>query len=241
MDSQLQGILTRIQSDLATNAQSFIPTPRKLDAESIISATVVFVGFYLASLLVKKVAEKFFLARKIDEALARFLIRATRISLVALGLVTALGTLGVDVSAIVAGLGLTGLALGIALKDVVSNAVSGVMLLLFRPFRHKDLIKVGEFEGMVCDIDLRYTHLRTTNKVIFVPNSLMFAQAVSVISSPVETVETAIGKGKASKQALAAVVEELPGLVPEAAAEPEAPPRSRSNLLMALADEKVAA
>ena len=71
-------------------------------------------GAYLASLLFKKVAEQFFLARKVDQALARFLIRAVRITLVSLGVVTSLGTLGIDVSAIVAGLGLTGLALGIA-------------------------------------------------------------------------------------------------------------------------------
>ena len=40
------------------------------------------------------------------------------------------------------------------MKDIVSNAVSGVMLLLFRPFRHNDRIKVADFEGSVCDIDL---------------------------------------------------------------------------------------
>jgi len=225
--------LKQIPTDIAQNVASLIPIPRKLTAESILSAAIVLGGFYLASLLVKKVAEQFFLARKVDQALARFLIRAVRITLVSLGVVTALGTLGIDVSAIVAGLGLTGLALGIALKDIVSNAVSGVMLLLFRPFRHSDRIKVGDFEGMVCDIDLRYTHLRTDGKVIFVPNSMMFANAVSVLGA-------------------AATAESTRLIMPPAIeSEPDAPPpepsvehevvRDRPNLLLALADEKVAA
>lgn len=232
MEAQLQSLLTRVQSDLA-NAKAFIPAPRKLDTESIVSALIVLGGFYLASLLVKKVAEQFFLARKFDQALANFLTRAVRISLVSLGVVTALGTLGVDVSAIVAGMGLTGLALGIALKDVVSNAVSGVMLLLFRPFRHNDRIKVADFEGTVADIDLRYTHLRTEGKVIFIPNSMMFANAVSVLG---------IGATASSAKLIMppAIESEVNAPPPEPTVEQEAV-RERPNLLLTLADERVAA
>lgn len=231
MDTQLQSLLTRIQTDLA-NARTFLPAPRKLDSESIVSALIVLGGFYLASLLVKKVAERFFLAKKFDQALAMFLTRAVRISLVSLGVVTALGTLGVDVSAIVAGMGLTGLALGIALKDTVSNAVSGVMLLLFRPFRHNDRIKVADFEGTVCDIDLRYTHLQTEGKVIFVPNSMMFANAVSVL-----------GIGATASSAVLIMppaIEDEPNPPPEPSVEQESA-WERPNLLLTLADERVAA
>ena len=223
----------QIPAEVAQSIAHLIPMPTKLSVESITSAAIVLAGFYIVSYLFKKVAEPFFLARKIDEALTRFLIRAVRITLVALGVVTALGTLGIDVSAIVGTLGLTGLALGIALKDVVSNAVSGVMLLLFRPFRHKDHIKVADFEGTVHDIDLRYTHLRTDGKVIFVPNSMMFANAVSVLGTTATAASTRLV------------------MPPAIESEPDAPPpepsiehevaRERPNLLLALADEKVAA
>ena len=57
------------------------------------------------------------------------------------GLVTALGTLGVDVSALVAGLGLTGFALGFAVKDTISNILAGVLLLVYRPFSKKDYVE----------------------------------------------------------------------------------------------------
>jgi small-conductance mechanosensitive channel len=234
---ELQQTLSNVPADIAQNIAAFIPTPRKLTLEATISAAVVLAAFYLASLVFKKVAEKFFLARRVDQALGRFLIRAIRISLVTLGVVTALGTLGVDVSAIVAGLGLTGLALGIALKDVVSNAVSGVMLLLFRPFRHNDHIKVADFEGMVCDIDLRYTHLRTEGKVIFVPNSMMFANAVQVLG----VAAAADANPPKPKLVMPPAIDYEPELPPpEPTVEQEAV-RERPNPLMALADEKVAA
>ena len=223
-----------MDADLILFVNTFLRTNLTVDA--FISATLVFVAFYLASLLFKKVAEKFFLARKIDPALGRFLIRAIRVALVTMGLVTALGTLKVDVSAIVAGLGLTGLALGIALKDVVSNAVSGVMLLVFRPFRHDDRIKVADFEGMVCDIDLRYTHLQTEGRVIFVPNSMMFANAVTVIAKA-----AALSSDQPAKLVLPKIDDDI-APPPEPTIEQEqAVVQERHNLLMTLADDKVAA
>jgi small-conductance mechanosensitive channel len=235
METQVQDFLAKVQSDVTTNAAGFLSLPKKFTLESVISASVVFAIFYLASLLVKKVAEKFFHARKIDEALSRFLIRAMRISLVSLGAVSALGTLGIDVSVIVGGIGLTGLALGVALKDVVSNAVSGIMLLLFRTFRHNDRIKVAEFEGVVSDIDLRYTHLRTEGKIIYVPNSMMFANAVTVLSNTVATTE------QVAKLVMPPAIEDLPDPPPpEPTVEQEAV-RERFNPLMALADDRVAA
>jgi small conductance mechanosensitive channel len=189
---QLQNFFNKLHTDVTTHAQSWIPTPRKLDLESILSAATVLLGFWIASLLARRIAEAFFKAQKIDEALSRFLLRVTKFALLTLGAVTALGTLGVDVSAIVAGLGLTGLALGIALKDIVSNAVSGVMLLIFRPFRHRDCIRVADFEGTVIDIDMRYTHLLVEDKIIFVPNSLLFANAVTVTKASLSIRETRI-------------------------------------------------
>jgi small conductance mechanosensitive channel len=222
MEPQLQNILNRIKNDVSSHAQTWIPTPRKLDFESLISAATVMIGFWILSIIARVIADRFFVARKIDEALSRFLMRVIRFSLLCMGLVTALGTLGVDVSAIVAGLGLTGLALGIALKDIVSNAVSGIMLLIFRPFRHRDRIKVADFEGDVIDIDMRYTHLLCTDmQIIFIPNSLLFANAVTVTKSSqvkpevqsqthIKHIDHAPSTPKARKNILLALVSEEP-------------------------------
>ena len=99
-----------------------------------------------------------------------------------IGLVTALGTLGIDVSAIVASLGLTGFAVGFALKDSISNLLSGVLILIHRPFDVGDTIKVKSFEGLVSTIDLRYTRLERDGEKILVPNSLLFTNPISILT-----------------------------------------------------------
>src|SRR5262249_2389900 len=97
-----------------------------------------------------------------------------------------------DVSALVAGLGLTGFALGFALKDIVSNALSGILVLVYRPFRLLDSIKVTDLEGAVTEINLRYTVLEAGGKIILIPNSFLFPNP-----------GTALGRGRARPDPLA--------------------------------------
>ena len=106
---------------------------------------------------------------------------------VTLGTVCALGTLGVDVSALVAGLGLTGLTLGFALKDTLSNLFSGILINLYGPFSVGDYIKFDVFEGKVLKIDLRYTALQTPTDTIFIPNASLYSTPVVVRRPPTET------------------------------------------------------
>jgi small conductance mechanosensitive channel len=102
------------------------------------------------------------------------------------GVLTALGTLGVDISALVAGLGLTGLTIGFALKDVIASVMAGIMLMIYRPFRRGDRIAVVGLEGIVAGLDLRYTHLQAEGKRYLVPNATVLANAVTVLAGPRE-------------------------------------------------------
>jgi len=106
--------------------------------------------------------------------------RIAGISLVVFGTITALGTLGIDVSALVAGLGLTGFALGFAFRDVLSNVLAGVLILLYRPFHRGDKIRVTGFEGSVTNIDLRYTTIAAADRIILIPNSNLFTNPIEV-------------------------------------------------------------
>src|SRR4051812_23414314 len=108
---------------------------------------------------------------------------ASSIALV-MGTITALGTMGVDVSAMVASLGLTGFALGFAFKDALSNLLSGVLLLIYRPFKRSDKISVTGFEGRVIEINFRYTVLAGDGKKYLIPNSTLFTNAVSILEGP---------------------------------------------------------
>src|SRR5579862_542715 len=67
---------------------------------------------------------------------------AASLTVIAFGAMSALGTVGVDVTAIIAGIGIAGVALGFALKDIVSNFTAGVMIITFRPFTRGDHVEV---------------------------------------------------------------------------------------------------
>lgn len=105
----------------------------------------------------------------------------TKISILVFGVITSLGTLGINVSALVAGLGLSGFALGFALKDTISNLLAGVLILVYQPFDIDDYIIVSGQEGKVTHIDLRYTTLDGNEKTVLIPNSMVFANTVSIL------------------------------------------------------------
>jgi small-conductance mechanosensitive channel len=95
------------------------------------------------------------------------------------GTITALGAAGLNVSALVTGLGLTGFALGFALKDVLSNLLSGIMLLLYRPFNIGDEIRMGEYEGKIETIRMRDTLVRAHDgRLIVIPNTKLITEVV---------------------------------------------------------------
>ena len=100
-----------------------------------------------------------------------------------LGLITSLGTLGIDVSALVAGIGLSGFAISFATKDILSNLISGVLILLYKPFIINDYIEVDKYKGDVKEINLRYTVLSFENNDILIPNSLLYSKPVLVSKS----------------------------------------------------------
>lgn len=96
-----------------------------------------------------------------------------------LGIIVALDAFGFDPQTVVTGLGLTSLALGFALKDIISNFISGILLLALRPFRLGDQIIIGDIEGNVERIELRATQLRTYDGVlVLVPNAEVFTSRI---------------------------------------------------------------
>ena len=103
-----------------------------------------------------------------------------RYALIVVGLIMGLGTMGVDVTALVAGLGLTGFALGFALRDAVSNLLAGVLIIFYQPFRMGDTITVSGRTGTVVGINFRYTVLAMEGKQALVPNNAMFSNTVVV-------------------------------------------------------------
>ena len=141
---------------------------------------LIFAGFWVAAKIGQKVLMRVGTSQHIDQELASFIGRTAKIAVLILGLITALSHLGIDVSAMVAGLGLTGFALGFALKDVISNVLAGVLILIYKPFQKDDCIKIKSYEGKVISTDLRYTVLLSDGLTVYVPNSLLFTDAITV-------------------------------------------------------------
>jgi small-conductance mechanosensitive channel len=98
----------------------------------------------------------------------------------AIGILVAADALGFEPETVVTGLGLTSLALGFALKDIISNFVSGILILGLRPFQIGDEIVVGETEGSVQRIRLRATEIKTYDgRLVLVPNAELFTSRVT--------------------------------------------------------------
>ncbi|HLL15436.1 MAG TPA: mechanosensitive ion channel domain-containing protein [Pyrinomonadaceae bacterium] len=114
-----------------------------------------------------------------DTGVVLLLSRIYYYGILIFGMITALGAAGMNVSALVTGLGLTGFALGFALKDVLSNLLSGIMLLLYRPFNIGDRIRMGEYEGMIETIRMRDTLVRAPDgRLIVIPNTKLITEVV---------------------------------------------------------------
>lgn len=122
------------------------------------------------------------------------LSQVARVAILILGAITTLGTLGIDVAALVASLGLVGFALGFALKDALANVLAGIMIVLYRPFRPGDRINTGGHEGIVDRIDLRYTTLRNASQRVLIPNANLFTHNIT-IQNPTEPEASGGGKG----------------------------------------------
>ena len=152
---------------------------------SVVGAVIVMAAFWIAARLIANMMLRLGRRRGLDEDLTNLLARATRLTLLAFGAITAIGTMGVDVKALVAGLGLTGFALGFALKDIISNTLAGVLILLYKPFHRGDHIEIamgtGVADGVVESIDMRYTTLRSADGGRgLVPNASLFTNAIKV-------------------------------------------------------------
>lgn len=147
-------------------------------APNLVMAIIILLGFIFAGRILKKIISKKITS---DNPVIMNLIGQTVKTLFFLfGLVTALGTLGIDVSAMVAGLGLTGFAISFALKDTLSNFISGVLVLIYKPFNINDSIEIDKYKGVVTDVNLRYTVINQGGDEVLVPNSFIFSKPIII-------------------------------------------------------------
>lgn len=144
----------------------------------LVKALVVFFllfGLYkLARAVIERIVRS---SDRMDEGLKNLILRSFRIVGVLLIFVMVLAQFGIDITVLVGGLSIAGLAIGFAAKDTLENFISGVAIMLDRPFRVGDQVDVGGTYGTVVDISLRSTRLRTlSNEIMVMPNLQMINQ-----------------------------------------------------------------
>jgi small conductance mechanosensitive channel len=130
-----------------------------------------------------------------DVALGRFLAQLARYVVLAGTVVSALATMGFEVTTFVAVLGAAGFAVGLALQGTLSHFASGVMLLILRPFTVNDFVVIAGATGTVKDIGLFHTILTSPdNQTIFIPNgAITSATMVNLTRAGTRRVEIDVG------------------------------------------------
>ena len=144
------------------------------------AALLLFIAFWVIARIIRGAVQRFGRTRHLSKDVLNMMEQVTETVLLVFGGVSALGTLGIDIGAMIAGLGLVGFALGFALKDVVSNFMAGFLILLYTPFVRGDHVEVAGNQGTVIEINMRYTVLKAEEKRILIPNATLFANAVIV-------------------------------------------------------------
>jgi small conductance mechanosensitive channel len=132
-----------------------------------------------------------------DAMLVSFLGNILYTVLLLVVIIAALDQLGVQTTSLIAVFGAAGLAIGLALKDSLSNFSSGVLLIIFRPFKVGDVIEAAGITGVVEELRIFSTILRTgDNREIIVPNSHIYAGPITNISArPTRRIDLVLGIG----------------------------------------------
>jgi small conductance mechanosensitive channel len=160
-------------------------------------AIAIFVIGKLIARIISNLLQKALQRTGTDSMLVGFLGNIAYGVLLAAVVLAAIDSLGVNVTSLLAILGAAGLAIGLALKDSLSNFASGVMIIIFRPFNIGDYITAGGSSGTVDEIGLFCTLMHTgDNQRIIVPNSaIMGGTIVNISAMPTRRIDLVIGIG----------------------------------------------
>lgn len=111
--------------------------------------------------------------------LIQFTTKSLKVLVVVLGVLLVLQNLGLNVMSLLAGLGLGGLALALAAQDTAANVFGSITILLDRPFKVGDIVRVTETEGTVVEIGFRSTRIQTNeNSIVTIPNAIMAKEKI---------------------------------------------------------------
>jgi len=181
---------------------------------SVIGAILILIaGYIVANWAANKVRKKSGESKSVDDTLVPIIAQTTRIFIIIVTILAVLGQFGVETTSIVAVLGASALAVGLALQGTLSNIAAGVMLLILRPFKVGDAVSIGGTMGVVDAINLFTTEMHTFDNIgVSMPNSKVWGAEIQNLNR-FETrrvdMEFGIGYGDNMDKAMAIIKEIL--------------------------------
>lgn len=168
-----------------------------LTTSAIAACLIVLAGFAFAGFVRRRVRKLGENHVSLDNTLFSFLGNMARYVVLAFTALFVLNTFGIQTTSIVAVIGAAGLAIGLALQGTLSNVAAGVMIILFRPLKVGEFVKVDDVVGTVKEITLNYTEIADLGNVqVVVPNSQVWGNTIKNFSSyPTRRAEWSFGVG----------------------------------------------
>jgi len=156
----------------------------------VLAVVVLIVGLIFINVLLKMV-RRIMVKRNTDPSLIPFIITLINIALKVLLVVTVIGMVGVEVTSFVAMIGAAGLAIGLALQGTLQNFAGGVVILIIKPFKAGDFIETVGHTGIVTEIHIFNTYLKTMdNKTVIIPNGqLANSSMINYTNEPTRRVD----------------------------------------------------
>lgn len=160
-----------------------VPGAVSIAVRLLAAAVILIVGNFIIKFFIKRLKNGKF-AERADKTVVSFTVSFARVALYVILAVMVVATLGVDMASIIAVIGSVGLAISLAVQGTLSNLASGIMILVFKPFKEGDYIEANGEGGTVTDLGIFYTTLLTPdNKVVVIPNSGVTSNVLKNYSS----------------------------------------------------------
>ncbi|PWE22830.1 mechanosensitive ion channel family protein [Aliarcobacter skirrowii] len=164
--------------------QNILDTALEYSWSIFLALLIFFVGKWIVNRVVKVLGKLLRKIDGIDEILVKFLENIAYYSLITAVILAALNKLGITTTSFLAILGAAGLAVGLALKDSLGNFASGVMIIIFKPFRVGDFVTAGGVTGSVSEVGIFNSVFVTgDNQRIVVPNSSITSGSITNVNA----------------------------------------------------------
>lgn len=167
-------------TDAIQSAKSFLNGAAEVLAIPPVKALVTLVVCVILAKLLLAATNRIVASMKLEPTVHKFFQSVFRMAVYALVILVAAGTLGFEISSLVALVSVCGAALALAAQDALGNFFGGVLLLVTKPFVVGDYISTSEGDGTVLEVDLFYTQLKTLdNRVVVIPNGIISSTTVT--------------------------------------------------------------